>query len=320
MTIPRVKAARAEGGLGATIKIAWESIRADRVLKLTLIGQILVWAVASLVPAPILPYASKVLHLSELAAGMPLAALGIGIGVGCVLAGKLSGAKVEYGLLPLGALGLTAGTLAFAIIGPGIIGTMIIMTLLGIFSGFLFVPLNALLQWRSPQDRRGAIIAFANALVYAGMLMGSVLALLLAQAGVSPRGTFLGVSIVLLGCFLWALTLVPDAFFRFLLIGLAQTIYRVRVLGRSNVPAEGGALLVPNHVSFADGLFLFASTDRPIRFVVYAPYFEKPILGWFLRSMKAIPISATGGPKMILHAFREAGKATRRRPHRLPVP
>ncbi len=309
LTIPRVPAARAEGGLARTIQIAWESIRADRILKLTLIGQILVWAVASLVPAPILPYASKVLHLSEATAGLPLAALGIGIGVGCVLAGKLSGAKVEYGLLPLGALGLTTGTLGFAVLGPGIVGTMIIMTFLGIFSGFLFVPLNALLQWRSPSDRRGAIIALANVLVYAGMLMGSVLAFVLAQAGVSPRGTFLGVSIVLLGCFVWALTLVPDAFFRFLLIGLAHTIYRVRVLGRSNVPREGGALLVPNHVSFADGLFLFASTDRPIRFVVYSAYFERPILGWFLRSMKAIPISSSGGPKMILHAFREAGKA-----------
>src|SRR4029077_11650660 len=117
-------------------------------------------------------------------------------------------------------------------------------------SGLLFVPLNALLQWRSPDDRRGAIIAMANVLVYAGMLVGSVLALVLAEAGISPRGTFLGVSIVLLGCFFWALTLVPDAFLRFILIGLAHTIYRVRVIGRSNVPSEGGALLVPNHVSF----------------------------------------------------------------------
>ena len=309
LTVPRVKAARAEGGLVTTVRIAWESIRADRVLRLTLIGQILVWAIASLVPAPILPYASKVLHLAEWQTGLPLAALGIGIGVGCVLAGKISGPKVEYGLLPLGALGLTAGTLAFAIIGPGMAGTMIIMALLGIFSGLLFVPLNALLQWRAPADRRGAIIAFANVLVYAGMLMGSVLALALAKAGVDPRGTFLGVSIILMGCFLWAMTIVPEAFFRFILLGLAHTLYRVRVLGRSNVPSEGGALLVPNHVSFADGLFLFASTDRPIRFVVYAPYFDRPIMGRFLRAMKAIPISAGGGPKIILHAFREAGRA-----------
>jgi acyl-[acyl-carrier-protein]-phospholipid O-acyltransferase/long-chain-fatty-acid--[acyl-carrier-protein] ligase len=66
---------------------------------------------------------------------------------------------------------------------------------------------------------------------------------------------------------------------------------------------------VPNHVSFADGLFLIASTDRPIRFMVYAVYFEKLLTGWLLRAMKAIPIKSSGGPKMILQAFREAGRA-----------
>ena len=114
------------------------------------------------------------------------------------------------------------------------------MALLGIFSGLLFVPLNALLQWRSPADRRGAVIAMANVLVYGGMLVGSVLALVLAQAGVSPRGTFLGVSIVLLAGFLWALSLVPDAFLRFLLLGLAHTIYRVRVVGPVERAERGG--------------------------------------------------------------------------------
>jgi acyl-[acyl-carrier-protein]-phospholipid O-acyltransferase/long-chain-fatty-acid--[acyl-carrier-protein] ligase len=308
LTIPRVAPARSEGGLSATFRLGWESIRADRVLRLTVIGQVLVWGIASLVPAPILPYASKILRLPEWQASLPLVALGLGIGAGCILAGRLSGAKVEYGLLPLGALGLTVCTLAFAAIGPRLGGLMLIMALMGIFSGLLFVPLNALLQARSPADRRGAVIAMASALVYLGMLAGSGLALALARANVSPRGTFLGVSLVLLAGFFWALTLVPDAFFRFLLIGLAHTIYRVRVIGRSNVPEQGGALLVPNHVSFADGLFLIASIDRPIRFIVYAGYCDRPILGWFLRSMRAIPISPTGGPKMILQAFREAGR------------
>ena len=101
------------------------------------------------------------------------------------------------------------------------------------------------------------------------MLAGSVLALVLASrrpaAGHVP-GRLAGPA----GRLLLGVTLVPDAFFRFLLIGLAHTLYRVRVIGRANVPEQGGALLVPNHVSFADGLFLFASIDRPIRFVVYA--------------------------------------------------
>jgi acyl-[acyl-carrier-protein]-phospholipid O-acyltransferase/long-chain-fatty-acid--[acyl-carrier-protein] ligase len=334
LTVPRVPAARAEGGLATTVRLAWESIRSDRVLRLAVIGQILVWAVASLVPPPISAYGSKVLNLNEMLAGLPLAALGIGIGVGCLFAGWLSASKVEYGLLPLGALGLSACTLAFAIIGPGLAGTMVLMALMGIFSGCLFVPLNALLQWRSPADRRGAVIATTNVLVFAGMLLGSALAWALARGGFSARETFLGASIALAGGFLWALSLVPEAFLRFLLLpwpgirpdratkrlvpeaflrflllSLAHTIYRVRILGRENIPREGGALMISNHVSFVDGLFIMASTDRPVRFVVYAPYFNRPIIGRLLRAMKAIPISPSGGPKMILHAFREAGRA-----------
>ena len=194
-------------------------------------------------------------------------------------------------------------------IGPRLYGTIVLMTILGIFSGLLFVPLNALLQWRAPADRRGAVIAMANVLVYGGMVLGTFLALVLARAGVPGRGTFLAASIVLGGGFVWAFSIVPDAFLRFFFVGLAHTLYRVRVVGRSNVPQDGGALLVPNHVTFADGLFVIAATDRLVRFMIYANFFEHPLIGPVLRSMKAIPISPSGGPKMILQAFREAGKA-----------
>ncbi len=307
LSIPRVPPARSEGGLVTTVRIAAESIRADRVLRLALYGQVFVWSIAMIVPAAILPYTVQQLRLGRdlgierpLAAllpravadrflrdrdwetGVPLAALGIGIGAGCLLAGKLSAAKVEYGLVPLGAIGLTASALLFAAIGPGLAGTMILMGLLGTSAGLVFVPLNALLQWRSPPDRRGAVISVANVITNAGMILGSGVALALALRDVSPRGTFLAAVLVLAGGTVWSLSLVPDAFLRFILIGLANTVYRVRIIGRSNVPAEGGALLVPNHVSFADGLFLIASTDRPIRFVVYAAYFERTIIGWCL--------------------------------------
>jgi acyl-[acyl-carrier-protein]-phospholipid O-acyltransferase/long-chain-fatty-acid--[acyl-carrier-protein] ligase len=309
LAVPHVPAARAEGGLATTVRIAAESIRADRVLRLAIFGEVFVWSIAMIVPAAILPYAKQGLGLDNSVANIPLAALAIGIGLGSLLAGKLSAAKVEYGLLPLGAIGLTMSALLFAAIGPGIAGTMILMGLLGISAGLVFVPINALLQWRSPADRRGAVIAVANVLTNAGMIAGSFVALALALYNVSPRGTFLVASLLLAGGTIWAISLVPEAFIRFILIGLANTLYRVRIIGRSNVPAEGGALLVPNHVSFADGLFLIASTDRRIRFVVYSAYFEKSLTGWLLRAMKAIPIRSSGGPKMILQAFREAGKA-----------
>lgn len=307
--VPRVPAARSEGALGETIAVAWKSIREDRVLRLAVQGQLLLWSVASLIPAPVLSYASKTLHLEAWQTGIPLAALGLGIGLGSVAAGRLSAANVEYGLLPLGALGLTLSTFAFGVFGPGVVGTILLMGVVGVFSGLLFVPLNALVQWRAPRDRRGAVIALVNALVFAGMLAGSLLAMVAAWREWSARETFLATSLILGGGFFWALSLVPDAFLRFILILLAHTIYRLRVVGRTNIPATGGALLTPNHVSFADGLFVIASTDRPVRFVVYANYFNRPLMGWFLRSMKAIPISSRGGPRTILNAFREAGHA-----------
>ena len=304
----RLKPARSEGGLVETHPDRRAGDQGRPRAALAILGQIFVWTVGTLVPPPILAYDASPLHLPYSQA-LPLAAMGIGVGIGCLLAGKLSGAQVEYGLLPLGALGLTITTLIFALLGPRLPGTFTVLFFLGLFSGFLIVPLNALLQWRSPPDRRGAIIAVANALVYGGMLFGSVLALVLGWLKINARGTFYGTSFVL-GCgFLWSLSLVPQAFLRFLMVGLAHTIYRVRVVGRVNVPAAGGALLIPNHVTFADGLFIITSINRPVRFMVYHEYFDKPFIGWVLRSMRAIPIAASRGPKMILQAFREAGKA-----------
>ncbi|MGZ3432482.1 MAG: MFS transporter, partial [Isosphaeraceae bacterium] len=307
--IPRVPAARSEGGLAETFKLAWSAVRADRILRLAILGQVIVWSIASLVPAPVLAYAMKTLELPEWMSGFPLAAVGIGIGAGSLAAGRLSASKVEYGLVPLGALGLTLSTLAFALIGPGLAGTILLMGLVGFSAGFVFVPLSALIQWRSPEDRRGAVIALGNMLVDVGMLAGSILAMVLAVGGFSARGTFLGASAVLAVATLWALWLAPDALLRFLLILLASTLYKLRVLGRSNVPDHGPALLTPNHVSFVDGLFVMGTIDRPIRFVVYAEYFKRPLLGRFLRTMGAIPIAGHGGLRMILEAFREAGRA-----------
>ncbi|WP_237170835.1 MFS transporter [Paludisphaera borealis] len=190
LAIPDVPPARAEGGLAATVRMAYDAIRADRVLRLAVIGQVIVWSIASLVPVPIMPYATIVLELEGWMSGLPLAALGIGIGAGCLLAARLSAANVEYGLIPLGAFGMALSALVFAAWGPGLAGTMLVLGVLGLFAGLLLVPLNAIIQWRAPADRRGAVIAFTNVLVYTGMLIGSVVALGLAKAEVSAQGVF----------------------------------------------------------------------------------------------------------------------------------
>lgn len=306
--IPAVAPARAEGGVAATLRTAWAAIRGERVLGLTVAGSALFWAVVSLLGQDVLVYGKASLGLSDTQAGVLLALYGLGVGGGSLMAARLSAAKVEYGLIPLGSIAFGLLTLLLGAISPGFAGTLILMAALGIASGLIVVPLNALLQWRSPAPQRGAVIALANVFVFTGILFGSLSAQALSSGGLSPREILVAASLMTMAGTVWALWLLPDALLRLILILLTHTFYRLHVIGRRNVPEEGGALLVPNHVSFADGLFLLASIDRPIRFIVDAEYYRHPVLKPFMKGLRAIPIASSGGPRVILRAFRNAGE------------
>ena len=306
-SIPHVPPARAGASTWNSLAMGWRALRSDRILWLAFLGQVVVWLVATLIPIAVLTHV-KSLEVSDAMASFPLAVLAIGIGIGSILAGRLSASKIEYGLVPLGAMGLTVCALIFAVSNPTFGQTLVLMIGLGIAGGLILIPLNSLIQWRSPADVRGAVIATMNVLVFGAMMLGSAFGYVLATLHISPLATF-GVAGLMMGVStIWALKIVPDAALRLVLVLLANTFYRLRILGREHVPAEGPALLVANHVSFADGLFLIGATDRPLRFVVWAEFFERPILGRLLRAMRAIPIASSGGPRMILRAFRDAGR------------
>ena len=306
--IPKVPAARSEGHLIETLRSAWTTIRAERVLGLAVAGSSVYWTIASLLGQDVLVYAKTVLDLSDAKSGFPLGVFGLGVGVGSILAGKLSGAKVEYGLIPLGAILMATISLLLALLSPQFYGLLVLMAFLGVASGFIVVPLNALIQWRSPADRRGAVIALSNVFVFSGIFVGSVSATAFAKLQLSPETILLVGSLALMAGTAWALWLLPDALLRLGLILVTHSVYRLKILGRENVPAEGGVLLAPNHVSFVDALMLIASLDRPIRFIVEGDYFRFWLFKPFMKSLGAVPVASTGGPRMILRALRRAGE------------
>ncbi|HEU4683033.1 MAG TPA: acyl-[ACP]--phospholipid O-acyltransferase [Nitrospira sp.] len=311
-TIPRVSAARAEGGLTDTLRGAWAALAADRLLRLAVMGAVFFWTIASLFAQNILVYAKAVLGVSDWQSGLPLMMLSIGIGIGARWVGKLSQARVEYGLIPLGALGVAMILSGLGIAAPDFGPTLALMVVLGASSAFIFVPLNALIQWRAPDDRRGSVIAFENTCVFTGILLGSLGAGALANSGVSTTGIFLATALFTVAGTAWALWLLPDALLRFLLVIATNTLYKVRIVGHEHVPKRGGALLVPNHVSFIDGFLLLASLDRPVRFVVDEEYANQRILKPFMKLLGVIPISPHGGLRLVLRALREAGAAIER--------
>ena len=307
--IPPVSAARHAGGVGATIQGAWAAIQSERMLRMAIPMEILFWTVASLFGQNLLVYAKAVLHLSDAMSGLPLTVLSVGIGIGAMLVGRISKNRVEYGLIPLGAMGVFLTLLLLGVLTPPLSGTFLMMVALGISSSFIFVPLNAILQWKSPPDRRGAVISFSNTCVFTGILLGSLAGGSLANVGVSTTGIFLVAAVMTLAGIAWALWLLPDTLLRLVLVVLTNTVYRLRIVGETHVPKSGGALLVPNHVSFIDSFLLIASLDRPVRFVVDAHYADQLIFKPFMKALGVIPISSHGGLRVILRALRDAGAA-----------
>jgi acyl-[acyl-carrier-protein]-phospholipid O-acyltransferase/long-chain-fatty-acid--[acyl-carrier-protein] ligase len=90
---------------------------------------------------------------------------------------------------------------------------------------------------------------------------------------------------------------------------VARLVYRLRVVGQENVPATGPALLLSNHVSYADWLVLMAASRRKVRFVIASDFIHKPIVGWILRLAHVIPIERHAGPKSLMRSFGAVNEA-----------
>src|ERR1051325_9960075 len=127
----------------------------------------------------------------------------------------------------------------------------------------------------------------------------------------SPSTVFVVTAAAALAGTIYVLWLRPEALLRFMLWVLTRTLYRVRVLGRENIPAKGGALFVCNHVSFVDALLLTASTDRRVRFMMFAGIYELPYVKPFARILGVIPISSEQRPREMLQSLQTASEALR---------
>src|SRR6185436_13907824 len=174
------------------------------------------------------------------------------------------------------------------------------------------VPVSALLQHRPDKTRKGELLAAANLLSFVGAFIASGAHYLFAQVlNLSPLEIFLVGGVMTFAGSVYAVTLLPDALLRFVLWVLTRTIYRIRVDGRDNIPAKGGALFVCNHMSLVDAMLVLASTDRQIRFIMLKGMYDLPWMKPFARMLRTIPISSELKPREMIQSLREAGDAIR---------
>jgi acyl-[acyl-carrier-protein]-phospholipid O-acyltransferase / long-chain-fatty-acid--[acyl-carrier-protein] ligase len=259
-----------------------------------------------------------------------LISLILGVCIGSVLAGLCSGDHVELGLVPLGALGIAiaAGllfTVPATLFDPattehsGLAWACFLLVMLGLSAGLFSVPLEAAMQHWSPRESRGSILAANNFMTFSGILLSSLLYAGLRTpvfqdaAGhpaplLNAQQIFLLAGLATIPVFIYIVLIIPQATIRFLVILLSLSFYRIRVYGKENLPAQGGALLVPNHITWIDALLLLRASSRPIRMVALSSNLENRWMAWLGKLYGTILINPSK-PKMVILAFREARDA-----------
>jgi len=284
--------------------------RQDRVLWLAVVGSIYFWFLGLLIQTNVLLFGKNVLNLTETRISYLLATLAIGIGTGSFVAGNVSGKRIEYGLIPLGSIGISVFLLLLALPGWGFWSSAALLAALGFAAGFFIVPLNALLQHRPDPAVKGSIIAMANLMTFVGMLVATgVYWILTVPLHLSPLHVYAVAGVLTVVATIYVSFLLPDSLMRLVLWLLTHSVYRIRVVGQENIPERGGALFVSNHMSFVDALLVIASTNRRIRFLMEEEIYEIPFVKPFARMMRVIPISSRQGPRALIWALREASRS-----------
>ncbi|HEX9452497.1 MAG TPA: MFS transporter [Burkholderiales bacterium] len=301
--------------------------RQNRTVFLSLLGISWFWFYGAIFLSQFPNYSKAVLGGNEHVVTLLLALFSVGVASGSLLCERLSGHKVEIGLVPFGSIGLSvfAADLFFAtpvgvmhaeigawqfLMQPGAWRIVLDLFLIGLFGGFYIVPLYALIQTRCAPSHRSRVIAANNILNALFMVVAAGIAVAALKAGMTIPQLLLLTGALNAVVALYIYALVPEFLLRFIDWMLVHSIYRLKTSGVANIPEEGPALLVCNHQSLADALVITASCRRPIRFVMYYAIFNVPVLSFIFRSMKAIPIAGSKeAPEVLEKAYDEIAAA-----------
>ena len=310
----------------------WKNLavaRENRVVWLSMLGISWFWFYGATFLAQFAGFARDSLGGNEHVVTLLLALFSIGIGVGSLLCERLSGRKVELGLVPFGSIGLTVFAVDLWLASrnlhaTGLAGLDVFfahsahwrvaadLVAIGLFGGFYIVPLYALIQERSQPSHRSRIIAANNILNALFMVVSAGLAIALLASGSTIPELFLVTALMNAAVALYIYGLVPEFLMRFLAWLLIHTFYRVDKSGLENIPEEGACIVVCNHVSYVDAVVIAACVRRPVRFVMDHRIFRVPVLSFIFRTMRTIPIApAREDARMKDQAFSEAAAALR---------
>lgn len=280
----------------------------NRPVFLSLLGNSWFWFYGAIVLANMPLYAKDYLHGNHSVFVLLLTVFSFGIGAGSLLCERLSGHKIEIGLVPFGSIGLSVfgfdlylaslsytNTVVVDMMGfmsqTGALRVLFDMIMIGIFGGLFVVPLFAVIQTRCDPKHLSRTIAGMNIMNALFMVVASLCGMLMLQSGFTIPQIFMATAILNAIVAMYIFSLVPEFLMRFIAWLLIHTVHSVKGVNTESLPEEGAAILVCNHVSYMDAIVIMAYSPRPIRFVMDHRIFKIPFLSWIFRTAKAIPIA-----------------------------
>ena len=286
------------------VKCLWK----DRLLRISELGISFFWCLAGSLFL-ILIQIAKGLQAHDpsmdfsLQCGILMAWLTGGVVTGGIVASQLCKGKNELGLIPFGAIGITASALLLSLLEANTLTSNIMLACIGAFGAMYLVPLNAYLQDNCDPANRGNIIAAGNLIDnLMGLVAVALMWVLHEIFGATPQFQFFVLFLMSVFIMVTSLRLIPQEFIRMIGIWGMKLVYTPRIIHPERLPERGGALLVVNHITYADALFLTMVCPRPVRFIVAEEFMGNRILSWILEIFNSLPISSKNPREAILNA------------------
>ncbi|RXJ67114.1 acyl-[ACP]--phospholipid O-acyltransferase [Halarcobacter ebronensis] len=284
---------------GELLKKNIKMLFSNNLVSLSVVGLSVFWGISQGLMAVFPSYAKEYLNITDVfVINGVLAASGIGIALGSIIYSKLSKHYIEIGTIPLAALGMALMIFCSTVVESSLMLSLTFL-LFGVFGGMFVVPLNALIQFNAKRKTLGTILAGNNWFHSLAMFIMLCLTTVVSYNNLNPLSTIyliLFITIVGMAYTIYSLPQSMILLFVKIIVGLK---YKLDVQGLKNIPSNGGALLLGNHVSWIDWAVVFMSSPRQIRFVMHKPIYEKWYLTWILKLFNVIPISNSSSKQTI---------------------
>ena len=288
-----------------TVEIIKEAY-SNRPVFMSILANSWFWFFGAIVLTQFPIFAKDVLAGDKQVAILLLATFSIGIGVGSYACSIFSRGRVEMGLVPFGAIGISFFTwqlsrtnievadqlrsLSEIFAVPGTWWVIVNLTMIAFSSGLFIVPLYAFMQLYSKEEHRSRTIAVNNIINAVFMVSAGVMAAALIHFGFNVLEIFKITAIMNIIVAVYIFSQIPEHFLRLLSWLLTHGVYRIKKIDLDKIPKEGPALVVCNHVSFFDPPILLGILPRPARFVMWHGFYSLPVAGRLFKWLKSIPI------------------------------